>query len=159
PELSGGAAITTPDKGPVLGTPLYMSPEQCRGKSGEVDHRTDIYSLGVIVYEMLTGLPPFLSAGVGDVLLMHPTEAPRPRRIIDPTISPRIEAAVLRALEKNRDKRFPTMAAMKDELEAALAEDAGATTTFRSTTGQLLGRDGGGRARSRRATIVSISVG
>jgi len=57
--------------GVLLGTPAYMSPEQCRGIAGAVDHRTDIYALAVILYEMLAGRAPFVSPGAGDVLIMH----------------------------------------------------------------------------------------
>jgi serine/threonine protein kinase len=64
--------------GAVMGTPVYMSPEQCRGAREEVDERTDIYSLGVIFYEMLCGKPPFQGEAFGDLLLRHMTEAPAP---------------------------------------------------------------------------------
>ena len=73
-ELSGSGAKT--QTGSVMGTPPYMSPEQCRGITEEIDHRTDIYALGIILYEMLTGAPPFLSEGWGEVVLMHVTKPP-----------------------------------------------------------------------------------
>jgi serine/threonine-protein kinase len=114
-----GAAVHT-HTGSVMGTPLYMSPEQCRGISSEIDHRTDVYSLGVIIYEMLTGAPPFLSEGYGDLLIMHLTQAPRPLREIDPSIPLAVEAAVMRALEKSSQNRFATV----DEVIRALAGSA-----------------------------------
>ncbi|HEY5284271.1 MAG TPA: serine/threonine-protein kinase, partial [Polyangia bacterium] len=61
--------------GTLMGTPVYMSPEQCLGTK-EVDHRSDIYSLGIIIYEMLTGRPPFISEGFGELLSMHLHENP-----------------------------------------------------------------------------------
>jgi eukaryotic-like serine/threonine-protein kinase len=106
--------------GSLMGTPPYMSPEQCRGISSEIDHRTDVYALGIILYEMLVGAPPFLSEGFGDVLLMHLTRPPRPPREIDPAIPMSVEAIVLRALEKEPERRFASM----DELGRALAAAA-----------------------------------
>ena len=70
-ELSGSGAKT--QSGSVMGTPPYMSPEQCRGITDEIDHRTDVYALGIILYEMLTGAPPFVSEGWGEVVLLHVT--------------------------------------------------------------------------------------
>src|SRR5690606_36213187 len=90
--------------------PPYMSPEQCRGVPDAVDHRSDIYALGVILFEMLCGAPPFVAEGDGDVMVMHlssPPPMPTRRR---KEIPARIEQTTLRALEKNPDERIPTMA-------------------------------------------------
>ncbi|MEO8551857.1 MAG: serine/threonine-protein kinase, partial [Kofleriaceae bacterium] len=84
--------------GIVLGTPAYMSPEQCEG-SAKVDHRTDIYALGICVYEMLVGRVPFIGEGYGEILVQHLTQKP-----IEPSryrmMSPHVEQVVLKALEK-----------------------------------------------------------
>src|SRR5690606_31220184 len=95
--------------GSILGTPPYMSPEQCRGVPDAVDHRSDIYALGVILFEMLCGAPPFVAEGVGDVMVMHlssPPPLPTWRRKDIPV---RVEQTILWALEKNPDQRIPSM--------------------------------------------------
>src|SRR5580765_5343311 len=79
--------------GALLGTPLYMSPEQCLGVK-EVDRRTDIYSLGCILYEMLCGEPPFVSEGFGALVNMHINQAPEPPSRRTPNISPSVESLV-----------------------------------------------------------------
>jgi serine/threonine-protein kinase len=94
--------------GSVLGTPSYMSPEQCRGH-GKVDWRSDIYSLGCIMHEMLVGHPPFRGSGYGEVLAQHIYEQPPPLRTLDATIPDAVEQAVLRMLVKNPEQRLQTM--------------------------------------------------
>src|SRR6185295_10181512 len=75
---SGADSVKT-RTGTLMGTPIYMSPEQCRGTKA-VDHRSDMYSLGVIVYEMLVGHPPFVSEGFGELVNMHLNVQPTPAR-------------------------------------------------------------------------------
>jgi serine/threonine-protein kinase len=103
--------------GAVLGTPFYMSPEQGTGET--VDARTDIYALGVMLYEMLTGSVPFQAKSTGGVIAKHVSAPPVPPRDKDPRISEDLEAIVLRCLAKLPEHRFQTM----EELEAALAPD------------------------------------
>jgi eukaryotic-like serine/threonine-protein kinase len=105
--------------GTLIGTPAYMSPEQCSGR-GNIDARSDIYSLGVVMYEMLTGTVPFVGEGFGDIVVAHITEAPRPPREIRPDLPAEWEQIVLRALEKEVDRRFQTM----EEFGLALADPA-----------------------------------
>jgi len=107
------------ETGMVLGTPCYMSPEQCRGAgapSQPIDGRSDLYSLGVILYELLTGRLPFDAEQLGDLILAHLTLQPTPPRSIDPTIPEEIEAIVLRLLEKDPAHRFQSAEALLEAL-------------------------------------------
>jgi eukaryotic-like serine/threonine-protein kinase len=104
--------------GALMGTPIYMSPEQCLGTK-EVDARSDIYSLGAILYELTTGRPPFISEGFGALLNMHLNQPPRPPREIEPAISPGLESAMLRMLAKKPEARFQSMAEVESVLAAA----------------------------------------
>ena len=110
--------------GILMGTPLYMSPEQCRG-AGTVDLRTDLYSLGCIVYAMLTGGPPFQREGAGELIASHLYEQPAPVRSREPSVSSDLDAIVLRLLAKRPEDRQQTMAELDRELERLAA---GATT-------------------------------
>jgi eukaryotic-like serine/threonine-protein kinase len=106
--------------GLVMGTPAYMSPEQCEGR-GNVDHRADIYALGIVLYEMITGRVPFFGEGYGEVLVQHLTQPPTPPTTIRGIIPPHVEQIVLKALEKRPEMRYPTM----DEMSKAMADPVG----------------------------------
>jgi serine/threonine-protein kinase len=108
------------ETGAIFGTPAYMSPEQCRGAE-KVDPRSDIYSLGVIFFEMVTGRVPFEAQGLGDLLIAHMTEEPPPLRAIDQTIPEPIEAAIAKSLHKSPDLRFQSMDAFMTALSDAWA--------------------------------------
>jgi hypothetical protein len=110
----GGAATRT---GAILGTPMYMSPEQAAGRASQVDHRSDIYSAGIILHELIAGKVPFISDALYDLITKHLTEPPPPLRTLRPDCPPELEALVLRALAKERDTRFPTAAAMAEALQ------------------------------------------
>ena len=120
-KLTGGDGLSShrTRTGLVLGTPAYMSPEQCEGKPN-VDHRTDVYALGIVLYEMLVGRVPFIGEGYGDILVQHLTQRP-----IEPSryrmMSPHVEQVVMKALEKRADLRYPTM----DEFTRAMADPVG----------------------------------
>ena len=108
--------------GAPLGTPSYMSPEQCHGRP--VDARTDIYSLGVMAHEVLTGHRPFDGESVMDVLVKHMSVAPPPMTVHCPELPPSLDAPVLRMLAKEPGDR-PASAGEAIEALVAAAEQAG----------------------------------
>jgi len=91
--------------GVSVGTPEYMSPEQIRA-SGNLDGRSDVYSLGCVAYEMLTGTPPFMGRNWAEVFAKQKSEAPQMIRPIRPDVPRGVEAALLKSLAKPRDERF-----------------------------------------------------
>ncbi|MGH9837325.1 MAG: protein kinase domain-containing protein [Blastocatellia bacterium] len=105
--------------GSVMGTPDYMSPEQCQGE--ELDGRSDIYSLGIILYEMLTGVAPFSSPTPTAIVVKHVTQPPPSLRNLNPNISPAVEAVVLHALEKRRQERPQIAGELAREMLAAVS--------------------------------------
>ncbi|MBX3159673.1 MAG: serine/threonine protein kinase [Deltaproteobacteria bacterium] len=119
----GTAKLTAPvpglhktQYGVVIGTPAYMSPEQCEGK-GAIDQRSDIYSLGVMLYEMLTGTLPF-DGDLGDMLRGHMTQTPDRPTLRNPQVPHEWEALCLRMMEKARESRFQSVT----ELALAIAD-------------------------------------
>ncbi len=109
-------------QGAIFGTPAYMSPEQARGDP--LDHRSDIYSCGVIVYKMVTGRTPFRAETPTGVLMKHISEMPAPMHEWVQDADPRLEAIVAGCMEKDRDARYQDARVVRDELRKIL-EDAG----------------------------------
>jgi tRNA A-37 threonylcarbamoyl transferase component Bud32 len=157
--------------GSVMGTPAYMSPEQCRG-TREIDHRTDIYALGVILYEMVCGRPPFVSEGFGEMVHLHISAPPPPPRTIDPTIPQDLERLILWCLEKEPADRVQTMT----DLHAALTgrptparvtaptqprrlhQPATPTTFTQAAHARDLGTDVVSRSRGRKAPVIVLAA-
>ncbi len=120
---TGVANLFRTRTGSLIGTPIYMSPEQCRG-AGEVDERTDIYSLGCVLYQMVCGSPPFVGAGHGDLIMMHMTVAPTPPRQLEATVPEWLERVILRMLAKQPDDRHDDMIEVTSDLERLMVMPA-----------------------------------
>lgn len=105
--------------GQIMGTPYYMSPEQCVGE--ELDGRSDIYSLGVVMFEMLTGIVPFNSPTPSAIVVQHVNQQPPSLRALNVSISPAVEAVVLHAMAKRREDRPQTAGVLAQELLAAVS--------------------------------------
>jgi serine/threonine-protein kinase len=116
-ESAGGERLSA--SGLVLGAPAYSSPEQARG--AKLDGRSDIYGLGCVLYEMLSGEPPFTGASRAAVAARHLAEAVPPLRTMRPEVGPALERVVHRALAKQPEARFPSGA----ELARALRQAGG----------------------------------
>jgi serine/threonine protein kinase len=113
----GGASSKLTRAGQVFGTPHYMSPEQCSGSG--VDHRTDIYALGVILYETICGRVPFDADNLMGILTKHLYEVPPPPHTLPPPVDcpPGLEAVILKCLTKQAELRYQTMREVKADLE------------------------------------------
>jgi serine/threonine-protein kinase len=103
--------------GNILGTPLYMSPEQCRG-AGKVDLKADVYSLGCITYELLSGQPPFVRDGAGELLVAHLMEEPKDLAASVPDLLPGLSPLVMSMLAKDPARRPASMAEIAAKLES-----------------------------------------
>jgi serine/threonine-protein kinase len=110
----------------VVGTPNYMSPEQVQGMT--VDGRSDQFSLAVIAYEILTGERPFQGEQLSTIVYRIVADPPAAAHLINPTLTPRIDAVLRRALAKKPEERFPSCASFVGALEMACAESRGWTT-------------------------------
>ncbi len=147
--------------GMIFGTPEYMSPEQAQG--AKPDHRVDVYAVGVIMYELLTGRVPFIADTFMGILTKHMFEVPEaPSSVAEGAdIPPEVEAIILKAMQKDRELRFDDMAAMSAAIEAvgtgAGAVDVVTENIARPSTGQMAFT--GGRNTVMPGTVPPVAVG
>ena len=113
-------------EGAIIGTPAFMSPEQMRGES--LDARTDLYSLGVVFYELVTGKLPFEGSSIHDLIFKAITEAPPLPTSLNPEITPEVESIILKCLEKDREKRFSSAKELIWNLEHLLYKQEHSTS-------------------------------
>ena len=136
---------------PAMGTPDYMAPEQVKGKRG--DARTDIYSLGAILYEMVTGVLPFEADNPFMVMNARVTGDPKAPRKVNPAVPVEVEELILHAMERDPKKRFQTALEMKAQLEdTSLVKVTGRHHHLRAP------REFSARWHSSRLTIISAAV-
>jgi eukaryotic-like serine/threonine-protein kinase len=125
-------AVRLTQTGMVLGTPLYMSPEQARGDE-DLDHRVDVYALGIIMYEAASGRVPFTGNNYLSVISQVLNEEPTPLREIRPELSDEFEAIVNKAIAKNREDRYASAADMLHDLNALLDDPTHSTERAKIT--------------------------
>ncbi|MBX9724131.1 MAG: serine/threonine protein kinase, partial [Candidatus Obscuribacterales bacterium] len=132
----GESAHRLTQTGDVFGSPLFMSPEQCMGRN--VDKRSDVYSLGCVIYEALTGKAPHQGGNVFETFHKHISTIPEPLKIegADRALLDRLDAVVFKALEKDPDKRYQSMADFESDL-AAIQKDLGSGIRGTGLRGEL----------------------
>jgi predicted Ser/Thr protein kinase len=155
----GGTQLTK--TGMILGSPAYMSPEQASGT--KVDHRTDIYALGVILYEMLVGTPPFTGESPTQILLAHVSSQPPPPRTRHPGVPESLEQLIMECLAKDPASRPANMGVVMERLAAYLeAAPAAQTVAGHAVSAPAAGAaivDTGKRAAVTGADAVAATVG
>ena len=133
-KLVTATGISKTTTGEMIGTPGYLSPEQARGRN--VDYRTDIYALGCMMYEVVTGRIPFIAESAMDIVLMHISTPPSPPSTINPSLPPALDQLILETLDKDPERR-PSLAEVRNVFAELVATgmvpiEAGSGATFRS---------------------------
>jgi eukaryotic-like serine/threonine-protein kinase len=132
-----GAASQMTEAGSIIGTAQYLSPEQARG--GAVDHRSDLYSVGVVLYELLTGAVPFTGDTPVEIAMKHLSKVPEPPSSKRPDLPGALDQVVLRALAKDPDERYGSAEEMDAELARVAAGLPASTETAEAATAVLAG--------------------
>lgn len=169
--VSGDSGVAMTRAGAIMGTPTYMSPEQCLDSS-KVDHRSDIYSLGCILYQMLCDRQPFAANNVFDIMTMQMHDMPQPPSEVVPTLPKELDRVIERAMAKERDERYQSAGEFAMALQSATGKrlDAGwldaslgvhtDTTTLRGASGSVrAGARGGSRWVIPFTALVTVALG
>jgi len=152
PNRESGAGPDGTMQGQLLGTPAYMAPEQAQGRHDLVDERTDVYGLGAILYEILTGRPPFIAPKTAEILRKVCNEQATPPRQIVRTVGAGLEAVCLKALRKAKEERYPSASLLAQEVQRWLADEP-VNAYAESWTSRAL------RWARRHKTLVSTAAG
>ena len=151
PDTTEGSGDLTMD-GAVMGTPAYMAPEQARGETDEVDRLSDVYALGAILYEILTGCPPYEGGSGSSVVNKVINGAPKPVREVCADAPPELVALCEHAMARDKSKRIKEAKSLADETEAY--RDGRALSVYRYTSGEMLRRF----ASRNRAVITAVAL-
>jgi hypothetical protein len=151
-ELSAEGQAEATAQGQVLGTPAYMAPEQAEGRLDRLGPATDVYGLGAILYEILTGRPPFSGGAATAVLRQVVHEAPQRPRSVTPGAPAGLEAVCLKALAKKPGERYATAKELADDVRRWLADEA--VSAYAEPLGPRLAR----RARRHRSVVAGVGA-
>src|SRR5262249_41470198 len=138
--------------GQVLGTPAYMPPEQAEGRLDLLDIRSDVYGLGAVLYEILTGQPPFFGGDMAQVLPRVVHEPPGPPRAVVPQTPRPLEAACLKAPAKRREDRYGNVVELAEDVKHFLADEP--VTAYREPLRMRVGR----KLRRYRGLVAAAAV-
>jgi class 3 adenylate cyclase/tetratricopeptide (TPR) repeat protein len=143
------------EKGTISGTPWYMSPEQAAGMAHRIDGRTDIYSLGVVFYELLTGRVPFRATGPSELLRQVRDDEPQPPRQLAPQIPPELERVCLRAMAKRQADRYTTAGDFAEDIRLVLLATADQSVSRQMAVENPMAGSRDTRLATRRADTVA----